>query len=186
MFVKFFQNHSSRDLHAVGYLHRDIKPSNFAIGVNNPRKIFMFDFGLARVYLVDGKVREARSVAGFRGTVRYASLTAHKSKEMGRGDDLWSLFYIMLEFVGLNLPWKRVKERDAVGVMKEEQDHYALLEQCGRDYKVPAATVRSTIFVRGRNLVIFEFFWSEIFGQKSIFQNCSIKRARRASRKGDF
>ena len=75
----------------------------------------MFDFGLARIYLIESKVREPRSVAGFRGTVRYASLTAHRSQEMGRGDDLWSLFYIFLEFMGFQLPWKRTKVREDVG-----------------------------------------------------------------------
>lgn len=120
------------------YLHRDIKPSNFAIGFHNQRKIYMFDYGLARVYMMNGKVREARAIAGFRGTVRYASLTAHKSKEMGRVDDLWSLFYIMLEFTGLQLPWKKIKVREEVGNLKEKTDHFELLEQCrAKDYNFP-------------------------------------------------
>lgn len=127
-----------RDMHNTGYLHRDIKPSNFAVGASNRRKIYMFDFGLARIYMMNGRVREARAVAGFRGTVRYASLTAHRSKEMGRVDDLWSLFYIMLEFVGLQLPWKKIKVREEVGKLKEETDHYDLLDQCReKDYKFP-------------------------------------------------
>ena len=57
---------------------------------------------------------------------------------MGRGDDLWSLFYIMLEFVGLNLPWKRIKARDDVGKMKDEQNHRDLLDQCEQDFNFPA------------------------------------------------
>ena len=32
------------------------------------------------------KVRPARAAAGFRGTVRYASINAHKNKEMGQSD----------------------------------------------------------------------------------------------------
>ena len=60
----------------------------------------MLDFGLARQYTnAAGEVRPPRAAAGFRGTVRYASVNAHKNKEMGRHDDLWSLFYMLVEFI---------------------------------------------------------------------------------------
>ena len=45
----------------------------------------MLDFGLARQYTnAAGEVRPPRGAAGFRGTVRYASINAHKNKEMGK------------------------------------------------------------------------------------------------------
>ena len=74
-------------IHDVGFLHRDIKPSNFAVGRTSAtmRHIFMLDFGLARQYTnAQGEVRPPRGAAGFRGTVRYASINAHKNKEMGK------------------------------------------------------------------------------------------------------
>lgn len=74
-------------IHDVGFLHRDIKPSNFAVGRTSAtmRHIFMLDFGLARQYTnAQGEVRPPRGQAGFRGTVRYASINAHKNKEMGK------------------------------------------------------------------------------------------------------
>ena len=74
-------------IHDVGFLHRDIKPSNFAVGRTSStmRHIFMLDFGLARQYTnAQGEVRPPRGAAGFRGTVRYASINAHKNKEMGK------------------------------------------------------------------------------------------------------
>jgi len=41
----------------------------------------MLDYGLARQYTnQNGEVRAPRAVAGFRGTVRYASINAHKNK----------------------------------------------------------------------------------------------------------
>ena len=89
-------------IHEVGFLHRDIKPSNFAIGktISQMKKVYMLDFGLARQYTnAAGEVRPPRAAAGFRGTVRYASVNAHKNKEMGRHDDLWSLFYMLVEFI---------------------------------------------------------------------------------------
>lgn len=48
---------------------------------NNLRKVYMLDFGLARQYTTaTGEVRPPRTAAGFRGTVRYASVNAHKNK----------------------------------------------------------------------------------------------------------
>lgn len=45
------------------------------------RKVYMLDFGLARQYTTTtGEVRAPRAAAGFRGTVRYASINAHKNK----------------------------------------------------------------------------------------------------------
>ena len=41
----------------------------------------MLDFGLARQYTTaTGEVRPPRTAAGFRGTVRYASINAHRNK----------------------------------------------------------------------------------------------------------
>jgi len=72
-----------QSIHSIGFLHRDIKPSNFSMGrlPSNSRIVFMLDFGLARKYTnAEGQVRPARPQAGFRGTVRYASVNAHKNK----------------------------------------------------------------------------------------------------------
>jgi len=47
----------------------------------NSRCVFMLDYGLARQYTTaNGDIRSPRTAAGFRGTVRYASLNAHKNK----------------------------------------------------------------------------------------------------------
>lgn len=75
----------------------------------------MLDFGLARQFTTStGEVRPPRAAAGFRGTVRYASVNAHKNKEMGRHDDLWSLFYMLVEFVNGQLPWRKIKDKEQV------------------------------------------------------------------------
>ncbi|CAI5442884.1 unnamed protein product [Caenorhabditis angaria] len=100
--------------HDCGYLHRDIKPSNFALGPKSDylknRLIFMFDFGLARKFVVkrkDKKINEStvleriqksalritdhkdyvwrapRRETEFKGTEMYCSPNAHSLKELG-------------------------------------------------------------------------------------------------------
>ena len=117
-------------IHNCGFLHRDVKPSNFAMGrlPTTSHCCYILDFGLARQYTTPtGEIRQPRAVAGFRGTVRYASVNAHKSLELGRHDDLWSLFYIMAEFISGQLPWKKTKDKEQVGKFKEQFDHTQLL-----------------------------------------------------------
>ncbi|XP_047433470.1 tau-tubulin kinase 1 isoform X2 [Mugil cephalus] len=126
-------------IHSVGFLHRDIKPSNFAMGrlPSTYRKCYMLDFGLARQYTnTTGEVRPPRTVAGFRGTVRYASVNAHKNKEMGRHDDLWSLFYMLVEFAVGQLPWRKIKDKEQVGQIKERYDHRMLLKHMPSEFSV--------------------------------------------------
>lgn len=133
-----------KSIHTVGFLHRDIKPSNFAMGRHpmNMRTVYMLDFGLARQYLTTvsvgarrSELRPPRPAAGFRGTVRYASVNAHNNIEMGRHDDLWSLFYMIVEFVNGSLPWRKTKDKEQVGKMKQVYDHRLLLKHLPSDFK---------------------------------------------------
>uniref|UniRef100_A0A8B9RA47 non-specific serine/threonine protein kinase n=1 Tax=Astyanax mexicanus TaxID=7994 RepID=A0A8B9RA47_ASTMX len=126
-------------IHAVGFLHRDIKPSNFAMGrfPSTCRTCYMLDFGLARQFTNScQEVRPPRPVAGFRGTVRYASVNAHKNKEMGRHDDLWSLFYMLVEFLVGQLPWRKIKDKEHVGKLKETYDHRLMLKHLPPEFSV--------------------------------------------------
>ncbi|KAJ7344784.1 hypothetical protein JRQ81_000734 [Phrynocephalus forsythii] len=128
---------SIESIHSVGFLHRDIKPSNFAMGrfPSTWRKCYMLDFGLARQFTNScGDVRPPRAVAGFRGTVRYASVNAHRNREMGRHDDLWSLFYMLVEFVVGQLPWRKIKDKEQVGSIKERYDNRLMLKHLPQEF----------------------------------------------------
>ncbi|CAI5445653.1 unnamed protein product [Caenorhabditis angaria] len=113
---------SIEELHSVGYLSRDVKPSNFAPGLRDFKEhktIFMFDFGLAKKY-VDREHRKlkSRGEVGWRGTVRYGSLNAHKRLDLGRRDDLECWFYMLVEMHVGELPWRFLTDRTAVGKAK--------------------------------------------------------------------
>lgn len=49
---------------------------------------------------------------------------------MGRHDDIWSLFYMLVEFLQGALPWRRIKDKDEVGRMKDEVNLEQLLDGC--------------------------------------------------------
>jgi serine/threonine protein kinase len=76
--------------HGMGYIHRDIKPANFALGRKHERnQVYIIDFGLAkeqkyangkRKLLIAGIPINLENSTAFKGTVRYASLNAHKGR----------------------------------------------------------------------------------------------------------
>jgi len=116
-------------VHGMGVMHRDVKPSNFVLGgrvkaSQNPalaNKLFIIDFGLSRKYIgPDGEIKPPRANAGFRGTARYASVNSHQCKELAPRDDLWSVFYMMVEFATGTLPWRNQRDRDKVGEIKQK------------------------------------------------------------------
>ncbi len=50
-----------------------------------------------------------RATAQFRGSSKYASIYTHDNKDQGRRDDVWSLFYVLVEFLDGELPWTEVR-----------------------------------------------------------------------------
>jgi tau tubulin kinase len=127
-------------LHKAGFVHRDIKPSNFALGraAVDCRTVYIFDFGLARqfgTWTPDGKfdLREPRSDVAFRGTVRYCSVNVHRRMEQGRHDDLWSLFYMLVELVVGGLPWRNAGRKETER-LKATISERRLLSDCPREF----------------------------------------------------
>lgn len=156
-----------KTLHAIGFVHRDIKSSNFAVGGSNNQEIYLIDFGLAYTYGKLSKVLrgkrmissypphpdytdpDRRKGAGFRGTVRYASLRAHREEYLTYQDDLISWFYMLIEMSTGALPWKKVKNKKDVELIKERylninsllrfrlHDERGQLEEWHNTYEVP-------------------------------------------------
>uniref|UniRef100_A0A5S6QHB2 Protein kinase domain-containing protein n=1 Tax=Trichuris muris TaxID=70415 RepID=A0A5S6QHB2_TRIMR len=138
-----------QDLHDSGYVHRDIKLSNMALGMSPAQKntIFLFDFGLARRYVdADGNLRPERDEIGFRGTIRYASLTAHEMQDLSRRDDLWSLFYVCSEMVTGKLPWRNIRDKRVVRRLKEEYSPERLCDALPHEYRMFVSHLRTLRF----------------------------------------
>uniref|UniRef100_A0A1I7ZIZ8 Protein kinase domain-containing protein n=1 Tax=Steinernema glaseri TaxID=37863 RepID=A0A1I7ZIZ8_9BILA len=127
------------ELHNIGFLHRDLKPGNFATDRQDIRKIVLFDFGMCRKYVdARGNVRKPRWAAGFRGTLRYAPISCHISRELCRKDDLETWLYQQIEITRGHLPWRHLEDKDEVGRFKEkcraEDNHKDLFAGCPREY----------------------------------------------------
>ncbi|KAA6400740.1 MAG: putative Tau-tubulin kinase 2 [Streblomastix strix] len=127
------------ELHSAGFVHRDVKPDNFVIGNNKETagQIYIIDFGLCKRLLIkNGIVVKPTQKGNFRGTLRYASINAHLRNELGRQDDLISLFYLMIEYYMGRLPWTGVidqaeilhlKEQNLNGILSTQMPHNFLL-----------------------------------------------------------
>lgn len=110
-------------VHQVGHLHRDVKPANMCIGLGEDQRrlVYLVDFGMTRKFTVNGGLRrKERSYAGFRGTIRYVSVTVHERREQGPCDDLWSLLYSMIEVGEGGLPWKHIEDDDDMAQKKKK------------------------------------------------------------------
>jgi len=68
------------------------------------------------------------------GTARYASINSHKSKELGRRDDLWSVLYLLVEFAVGSLPWRKIKDKDRIGELKEKYTNKELVKDLPKEF----------------------------------------------------
>ncbi|CAD8150639.1 unnamed protein product [Paramecium pentaurelia] len=115
-----------RNIHNRNVIHRDLKPENILMSKDN-ESLYIVDFGISKVYCVQGEHMPFRKDKTFMGTPRYASIAAHLGHEIARKDDLESLFYVILYFLRGSLPWQNlpVSENErtkAVGDIKQNID----------------------------------------------------------------
>lgn len=113
-------------LHDNRVIHRDLKPDNFVFGLErHSNDLYLIDFGLSKCYvhpdtLVHIPFQTGKSLIG---TPRYASINNHRGFEQSRRDDLESLAYLLLYFLGGRLPWQATEK--AKSVAKKEKVPFA-------------------------------------------------------------
>ncbi|CAK82001.1 unnamed protein product (macronuclear) [Paramecium tetraurelia] len=115
-----------KNIHNKNVVHRDLKPENILMSKDNDA-IYIVDFGISKIYCIQGEHMPFKSDKTFMGTPRYASVAAHLGHEISRKDDLESLFYVILYFLRGSLPWQNLpvsesERTKAVGEIKQNID----------------------------------------------------------------
>ncbi|KAJ1350960.1 hypothetical protein KIN20_006891 [Parelaphostrongylus tenuis] len=132
-------------VHDLGYLHRDVKPSNMCVGIGEHRRIiYLVDFGMTRRFRSsNGDLRKERAYAAFRGTMRYVSLAVHERKEQGPVDDLWSIYYTLIELAEGSLPWRTFTEQDDIFQLKRRLTYNELSRYLPRHFEMFPVLLRN-------------------------------------------
>jgi len=94
-------------MHELGYVHNDLKLDNFLIGLNDPKIIYLIDFGISSAYKnEDGTHIKKLRYTSFSGNFMFASLSSISKYSQSRRDDMQSLFYVMIFLLNNgSLPW---------------------------------------------------------------------------------
>lgn len=62
-------------------------------------------------------IQEVHEIIGYKMSQLWFILL----QEMGRHDDLWSLFYMLVEFVNGQLPWRKIKDKEQASKMQNKR-----------------------------------------------------------------
>ncbi|CAD8082907.1 unnamed protein product [Paramecium primaurelia] len=126
-----------QQVHEKGVIHRDFKPENILTGYQQENgTIYLVDYGVSKVYLDNhGKHMQSplKDKKSFIGTTRYASIAAHRGYELGRKDDVESMFYVMIYLLKGKLPWQNLQnigDRDRTDVVGEVKQKTEISELC--------------------------------------------------------
>jgi tRNA A-37 threonylcarbamoyl transferase component Bud32 len=119
--------------HARGVIHRDLKPDNVMLGPGQPPKVYVLDFGLAKLLSTgdSAKVSMLTGQGTWLGTPGYMAPEQWSADGAGPASDRYALGVIAFELLSGSLPFKA----DSLPQMMEQ--HFRA--------KVPALSSRGAI-----------------------------------------
>lgn len=120
-------------VHSKGIVHQDIKPDNFMTGIGcKAHHIYLIDFGLGTRYW-DKSHLPLRQTNALTGTLRYASINAHKGYSQSRRDDLEAVGHMLFYMLRGKLPWSGIQaktKREKYRKILETKESYPLSRLC--------------------------------------------------------
>lgn len=126
------------DLHRKGILHRDIKPENFMMRLDykNDAPLCLIDFGLAKRH-IDPKTKNPfppQQSNSFVGSFKYASPNSFNKRDLGRCDDLYSWFIMIVDLILNELPWDISMSKHDAKAIKETIDPKVLCKDLPQQF----------------------------------------------------
>jgi hypothetical protein len=98
----------------------------------------LIDFGLVKK--IEKNEEETKNEGlgngpnGFVGTLTFASPNVHNREKIGKNDDLWSFFFMILDLLGENLPWRNIEGENEQAIFEckkkcvDEPEKYLFLK----------------------------------------------------------
>jgi len=123
--------------HARGVVHRDLKPDNVMLGSGSPPKVFVLDFGLAKLLTPADAGAPATMLTGqgtWLGTPGYMAPEQWSADGAGPASDRYSLGVMAFELLSGSLPF------EAASLPQMMEQHFRA--------KVPALSTRGAIQAR--------------------------------------
>ncbi|GAM25609.1 hypothetical protein SAMD00019534_087840 [Acytostelium subglobosum LB1] len=85
------------------------------------------------------------------------------SKDLGRRDDLWSIFYVLVEFAEGQLPWRKLKDKDQIGEMKIKYNTTELVKHLPRQFEQFMHHLKTLTYEERPNYVYLQNLLTECY-----------------------
>ncbi|KAF8552205.1 kinase-like protein [Imleria badia] len=124
-------------IHSHGYIHGNIKPQNILMGLgDNPRTIFVVDFGIAKQYCdpITGNHLPFVHADHLTGTPTFTSINSHLGARLGHRDDVESLAYLLIYLSSRSLPWIADTHPPSILELKQNSPVKQLCKEPDYDY----------------------------------------------------